>query len=85
MLRPLADAALRGDRGAYAELERLATDPAELPAVNTAARLLLEYVKLRRTVGTTATKVGVGLYPGQVNPLILVGVVLLALVFLRRR
>ena len=85
MLQPLADAAIRGDRTALAELQRLATSPTESPATNAAARILLEYVNVRKQAGTAATKFGVGLYPGQVNPLVLVGAALVILVLWRRR
>jgi len=84
-LRPLADRALRGDRSADAELAGLATDPYQPAATNAAARLLIEYVRLRKKVGTAATGAGLGIYPGQVSPLILAGVVLLLLVVWRRR
>lgn len=85
MLQPLADAAVRGDASAYGELQRLATSPAETPATNAAARVLIEYVNVRRTTGTAVTRFGLGINPGQVNPLLLVGVVLVALVLWRRR
>lgn len=85
VLQPLADAALRGDRSAERELARIAEDGTELPAARGAARLLLEYVSTRRKAGMAATQVGVGLYPGQVNPLIVGGVVLMALLLWRRK
>lgn len=85
MLQPLADAAIRGDRSALAELELLATSPTESPATQAAARILLEYVRVRRTVGTATTRAGLGIYPGQVNPLIWVGLVLVGLILWRGR
>jgi hypothetical protein len=85
VLQPLADAAVQGDASALAELERLASSPTELPATNAAARVLLEYVKARKQIGTTATRAGIGIYPGQVNPLIWVGVAFAVLLLWRRR
>jgi len=85
LLQPLADAALRGDANALTELQRLATSPTELPATNAAAKLLLEYVNLRKKVGIAATKAGVGIYPGQINPLVWVGVAFGVLLLWRRR
>lgn len=85
MLQPLADAAIRGDASSLAELQRLASSPAESPATNAAAKILLEYVAVRKQVGSATTRAGLGLYPGQVNPLIWVGVVLVGLILWRRR
>lgn len=84
-LQPLADRALLGDSGADATLRGMMTDPTQPPVVQAAARILVEYVTARKKIGLVATGAGVGLFPGQVTPLVVVGVGLFLLLLWRRR
>ena len=85
VLTPLRDAALRGDSQAYGELQRYAGDSTN-PPLMAAARLHLEQVNVQRKVGTAATKVGVGLYPGQLaTPALGIGLLFLLMLLARRK
>lgn len=84
-LQPLANRALLGDRSAETTLRQLVTDPTQPAVVQAAARILVEYVETRKKLGNLAAGAGVGLYPGQVAPLVLVGAGLVLLLLWRRR
>lgn len=84
-LQPLTEAALQGDHQAFATLQWIANNTEQSLLRQYTAKALVRYVTLRRAAGTTATQVGVSLYPGQVNPLLLAGAALLGVILLRRR
>lgn len=85
ILSPLRDAALLGDVTASAKLDQYAQRDPD-PARMAAARLLVGEIQLRKQVGQGIAQAGVGIYPAQATqPVLILGVILLALLFWKGR